>query len=78
MILFRENRFEKAQEVFAMALHDPLRMKGWWGRDPLVNEIEKRLREALSDDAYAEASARGKHLELMSVVEDVLENRIWT
>jgi predicted ATPase/DNA-binding CsgD family transcriptional regulator len=78
MILFRENRFEKAQEVFAMALHDPLRMKGWWGRDPLVNEIEKRLREALSDDAYAEASARGKHLELTSVVEDVLENRIWT
>ncbi len=77
MILLRENRPEKAQEVFAMALHDPLRLKGWWDRDPLVDEVERRLREALSEEAYAEASERGKRLDLKDLVEDVLESRIW-
>jgi predicted ATPase len=77
MILLRENRPEKAQEVFAMALHDPLRLKGWWERDPLVDEVERRLREALSEEAYADASERGKRLDLNDLVEDVLESRIW-
>ena len=68
MILLRENRPEKAQEVFALALHEPLRLRGWWDQDPLVGEVERRLREALSEEAYADASERGKHLELTSVV----------
>jgi predicted ATPase len=78
MILLRENRPEKAQEVFALVLHEPLRLNGWWDQDPLVREVERRLREALSEEAYAEASARGKNLDLKGFVEDVLENRIWT
>jgi hypothetical protein len=60
-----------------MALHDPLRLKGWWERDPLVDEVERRLREALSEEAYADASERGKRLDLKDLVEDVLESRIW-
>lgn len=63
-----EGQPERAVELCSLAVNHPLSPPWWPEREPLTHALMARLQKALTAEAYDAAWARGKMLDLKSVI----------
>ncbi len=72
LVLEHAEEPEAAVELLALAYHHPVGSSGWLDKTPLIARLRADLEAALGTDAYADAWARGKALDLEHVAAQLL------
>lgn len=63
-----EGQPDRAVELLSLAVNHPLSPPWWSAREPLTRSLMERLQKTLTSEAYDAAWARGKMLDLGSVI----------